>query len=197
MIIYTSEQGSDAWKLEKAGHFSASKADPLLMKPSTAGYQNLIYQVAYERITGEPVETYQNQAMKDGVENEPIARESYELETYNKVHQVGFMEINSWIGASLDGIIGDDGGIEIKCPQWNTQLGYLESQEVPKNYYNQMQFQMYVSGRKWIDFYSWHAKLKPFLKRVERDEERIKEIQEAIFRSIKAVEQIINKLKYK
>ena len=195
MTIYTSEQGSVEWKKEKAGHFSASKANDLMMKPSTAGYQNLIYQVAYERITGEPVETYQNQVMRDGIENEPIARESYELETYNKVHQVGFMEINSWIGASLDGLIDDDGGIEIKCPQWNTQLSYLEYQEVPKNYYNQIQFQLYVSGRKWIDFYSWHPKLKSFLKRVERDEERINEIREALFKAIKDVEQIINKLK--
>lgn len=195
MIVYNSPQGSDEWKREKAGHFSGSKANDLLMKSSMAGHQNLIYQIAYERMTGEPIETYQSQAMKDGVENEPIARESYELETYNKVHEVGFIEINSWIGVSLDGIIGEDGAIEIKCPQWNTQMSYLESQEIPKNYYNQMQFQLYVSGRKWVDFYSWHPKLPSFLKRVERDEEKIKEIQEAIFKAIKEVEVIINKLK--
>ena len=195
MIIYDSPQGSDAWKQEKAGHFSASKANDLLMKPSNAGYQNLIYHIAYERMTGEPIETYHSKDMDNGVEGEPIARESYELDTYNKVHEVGFMEINSWVGASLDGIIGEDGAIEIKCPKWNTQMGYLESQEIPKNYYNQMQFQLYVSGRKWVDFYSWHPKLKPFLKRVERDEKRIGEIQEAIFKAIKEVEQIINKLK--
>lgn len=194
-IIKEGDQGTDIWRQNRSGHFSASKANDLLMKPSTAGYQNLIYHIAYERITGEPIETYQSQDMKDGIEKEPFARESYELETYNKVHQIGFMELNSWIGVSLDGIIGEDGAIEIKCPKWNTQMGYLETQEIPKNYYNQMQFQLYVSERKWVDFYSWHPKLKPFLKRVDRDETKIKEIQDALDKAIKDVEQIINKLK--
>ena len=195
MIIHTSPQRSDEWKREKAGHFSGSKANDLLMKPSTAGHQNLIYQIAYERITGEMVETYQNQAMRDGTENEPIAREAYEMLTFNKVYEVGFMEVDSYIGASLDGIIGEDGAIEIKCPQWNTQMSYLESKEIPKNYYNQMQFQMYVSGRKWIDFFSWHPKLPPLLKRVGRDEEKIKEIEDALVKAVKEVEQIMARLK--
>lgn len=195
MVLYNSLQGSDAWKQEKAGHFSASKANDLLMKPSTAGYQNLIAQIAYERTTGEPVETYQSKDMLEGIENESIAREAYELLTYNKVHEVGFMELDTWIGMSSDGLIGEDGCTEIKCVKWNTQIEYLLSQEVPTKYYNQMQFQMYVSGRKWTDFFSWHPKLSPFLKRVERDETKIKEIQDALQKAIKEVEQIISKLR--
>ena len=195
MIIYESPQGSDAWKQEKAGKFSASKCSDLLMTPSKAGHQNLIYRIVYERFTGEPTESYHSKDMDDGVENEPIARESYELHTYNKVHQVGFMELNDWIGASLDGLVGDDGGIEIKCVKYNTQIDYLLANKVPTNYYNQIQFQLYVSGRKWIDFFSWHPKLPPLLITVKRDEEKINEIQDALFKAIKEVESIINKLK--
>jgi len=194
MIIYDSPQGSDEWKKEKAGKFSASKATELLMKPSTAGYQNLISQIAYERFTGEPVETYINQDMRDGIENEPIAREAYELLTYNKVHQVGFMELNSWVGMSSDGLIGTDGGTEIKCVKWNTQIEYLLNQKVPTKYFNQTQFQMFVSGRKWIDWFSWHPKLPPVLIRVDRDNSKIEEIQDALSKAIKEVEKIINAL---
>ena len=195
MIIYDSPQGSDEWKKERAGHFTASKATELLMKPSTAGYQNLISQIAYERMTGEPVESYKNEWMEYGNEHEQEAREAYEMLTYNKVHQIGFMEYNDWIGISSDGLVEPDGGVEIKCVKWNTQIEYLLDQKVPTKYFNQIQFQLLVSGRNWIDFFSWHPKLAPVLIRVERDLTKIDNIWEAIFRAIKEVEQIIKKLK--
>lgn len=195
MIIYDSPQGSDAWKKERAGHFTASKATELLMKPSTAGYQNLISQIAYERMTGEPVESYKNEWMEYGNEHEQEAREAYELLTYNKVHQVGFMEYNDWVGISSDGLVSIDGGVEIKCVKWNTQIEYILDKKIPTKYYNQIQFQLLVSGRQWVDWFSWHPKLNPVLIRVERDLTKIDNIWEAIFRAIKEVEQIINKLK--
>lgn len=195
MTIIDYPQGSDEWKKARSGHFTASKATELLMKPSTAGYQNLISQIAYERITGEPVESYKNEWMEYGNDNEQEAREAYELLTYNKVHQIGFMEYNGWVGMSSDGLVGEDGGVEIKCVKWNTQIEYLLDQKVPTKYYNQIQFQLLVSGRKWVDFFSWHPKLPPFLKRVERDLTKIDNLWESLFKAIKEVEQIINKLK--
>ncbi len=195
MTILEHPQGSEEWRLARAGHFTASKASELLMKPTTKGYQNLISQIAYERMTGEPVESYKNEWMEYGNEHEQQAREAYELLTYNKVHQVGFMEYNDWVGMSSDGLIGDRGGIEIKCVKWNTQIEYLLTKEVPTDYYNQIQFQLLVSGRDWIDWFSWHPKLNPVLIRVERDLTKIDNIWEALFRSIKEVETIISKLK--
>lgn len=195
MRIFESEQGTIEWKIEKLGHFSGSKASDLLMAQSTAGWKTLINQILYEKLTGEVIETYQNQDMKNGTENEPLAREAYELLTFHKVHQIGFMELNEWIGASLDGVIGDKGGVEIKCPKWNTQLDYLLSKKVPRDYYSQIQFQLYVSGREWIDFFSWHPKLPPFMQRVTRDEETIKKIEDALITAIKEVQQRLTQLK--
>lgn len=195
MIIIDHPQGSEEWRLARSGHFTASKATELLMEPSTAGYQNLISQIAYERFTGEPVEGYKNEWMEYGNDNEDTAAEAYELLTYNKTHKIGFIEVNSWIGASLDRTVGEKGGVEIKCVKWNTQIEYLLNKKVPKKYFNQIQFQLYASKREWIDWFSWHPKLSPVLIPVERDEDKINEIQDALFRSIKEVEQIINKLK--
>ncbi len=195
MIIIDHPQGSEEWRTARCGHFTASKATELLMKPSTAGYQNLISQIAYERMTGEPVESYKNEWMEYGNEHEDEASEAYELLTYNKAHKIGFIEENSWIGASLDRTVGEKGGVEIKCVKWNTQIEYLLDQKVPTKYFNQIQFQLLVSRREWIDWFSWHPKLNPVKITVERDETKIKEIRESIFKAIKEVEVIINKLK--
>lgn len=195
MRIYNSIQGSDEWKKERSGHFTASKASDLLMSPNTKGYQNLINQIAYEKITGEPVESYKNEWMEYGNEMESIAREQYELLTFNKVHQIGFMELNEWAGASLDGIISTDKQIEIKCVKWNTQMEYLSSLEIPTNYYKQMQFQLFVSDRMSCDFFSYHPKLPPFLKSVNRDEKLISEIKEKLDIAINQVQTKINELR--
>lgn len=195
MIIIDCQQGSDEWKRCRAGHFTASKATDLLMKPTAKGYQGLITQIAYERMTGEPVESYKNEWMEYGNEHEDEAAEAYELLTYNKTHKIGFIEVNSWIGASLDRTVGDKGGAEIKCVKWNTQIDRILKQKVETEHFNQIQFQLYASQREWIDWFSWHPKLNPVKITVERDKDKIEQIQEALFKAIKDVEQIINKLK--
>lgn len=194
MIIIDFPQGSEEWRSARAGHFTASKASDLLMKPTTKGYQSLISQIAYERMTGEPVESYKNEWMEYGNNNEDNAAEAYELLTYNKTHKVGFMEVDTYVGASLDRLVGKEGGVEIKCVKWNTQMEYLLNKKVPTDYYNQIQFQLFVSERKWIDWFSWHPKLDSVLVTVQRDEEKIKEIKEALSKAIKEVENIIGKL---
>ena len=191
------EQRSPDWFALKIGKFSASSCSDFFMKPSTAGYKNAIADLAYERITGKSSDTngYINPAMQWGIEHEADAREAYELKTFNLVKKCGIFVMSDWICASPDGIVGEDGLLEIKCPQPNTQMYYLANNQLPDIYFWQVHFQMYVAEKKWVDFFSWHPDLKPLLVRVYRDEKIIKEIQEKIIESVKEVENLISKIK--
>ena len=197
MKIYEDlEQGTEEWQLVRLGKFTGSKANDLLMKPSLKGYQNLIYMLAYERLTGEPTESYVSEWMQYGTDTEPEARESYMFETGNEVQQVGFIELDENTGCSPDGLVNNDGMLEIKCVKWNVQMDYLISQKIPTNYYLQMQFNLFVSNRQWCDFYSYHPKLKAFNKRVFQDLEKFREFEERIKQGILDVENLVERLSY-
>jgi hypothetical protein len=196
MIIYDSlEQGTPEWLQVRAGKFTASTFSDLFTKETTQAYQNAINDVVYGKLTGEPVESYTNAIMQRGSELEPFARESYELETFTKVRQVGFIELNEWVGYSPDGLIGEDGLIEAKCPKHSTLIEYHLSQKIPTKYYWQMLGGMYVTGRLWCDYYVYHPKLKPLLIRVERNESDIKLLEEKLNEVIEIAKLRIEKLK--
>lgn len=196
MIIHENLiQGTPEWLQVKAGKFSCSTFSDLFAKETTQAYQGAINDVVYGKLTGEPVESFSNDIMKRGNEMEPFAREAYEIETFNKVNQVGFIELNEWVGYSPDGLIGDDGLLEIKCPKHSTLIEYHLSQKIPTKYYWQMQGGLYVTGRLWCDYYVYHPKLKPLLIRVERNEPDIKLLEEKLNEVIEIAKQRIEKLK--
>lgn len=183
MITHQMEQGSPEWYAVKLGKFSASLISKLLMGKSTAGYNEAIDRIVYERVTGKRIETYVNGDMKYGTDTEPLARNWYSHNFFRKVHEVGFIEASEWYGASPDGLVGSDGMVEIKCPKWNTQLARLRefsangSMSISKDYMMQMQLQMYVADRKWCDFVSYRDDLKPVVQRVERNEAIITQLK--------------------
>jgi putative phage-type endonuclease len=189
------EQNTEEWMELRKGKFTASSFSDLFMKPTTATYQKAIYRVVYERLTGEQPESFTNEYMERGHELEPLAREAYELETFNTIEEPGFFEFNPWIGASPDGLIGEDGLIEIKSPAFNTMINYMLEQKLPTQYKWQVYGQMYVTGRKWTDFMAYHPKLKPVIVRVERDEEIITQLDQQLKASIKQAKEIIKKIK--
>jgi len=195
MIFHDIEQGTQEWLDLRRGKFTASTFKDLFMKETTQGYQDAIYKVAFERMTNESPESFTSNWMERGTKLEPEAKEWYELETYNKVHNGGFFEYNDWIGASPDGLIGDGGLIEIKCPKFSTIMDYLLRKELPKTYFYQVHGQLLVTGRKWCDFVAYHPKFKNLIIRVERDKKIDAEILDKLFKAIKEVEQIINKLR--
>jgi len=194
MKIFESPQGSDEWRKERSKHFTASNFSDLFMSKSTQGYNDIINQVAFERITDSMPEEYSNDYMKRGIELESFAREAYELQTFNKVTQVGFIELDEWIGASVDGLVGSDGLLEIKCPKWSTLMSYILNDSIPKGYIYQIQGQLYVTERSWCDFYAWHPTLKPFLRRVPRDEAIIAEIQTKLTEAIEEAKRRIERI---
>lgn len=195
MTIHNIIQGTPEWDTIRRGKFTASAFGDLFMAKSTKGYQEAINRVVFERISGESPETYSNDFMKRGTELEPIARQTYELGTFNKVKEIGFIEMDEWVGGSPDGLIGENGILEIKCPKWNTLIGYILDDNIPKDYMSQMQGNLYISGREWCDFYVYHPKFSPLLKRVMRDEKIIAEIHIKLGEAIEEAKQRIIKIK--
>lgn len=194
MTFFDVEQNTEDWNLLRRGKFTCSIFDDLFMAKNTAGYRNAIYQVVFERLTGETPESFSGNWMERGHELEVDGLEKYELLTFNKVSNGGFVELNEWIGGSPDGFIGKN-LVECKCPKYSTQIDYLMSKQLPKIYEKQVQGQLYVTGAKWCDFMCYHPKLKPLIIRVKRDEEMIKEIESKLNESIEKAKQILTQLK--
>ena len=180
------DQGSQAWLESRMGKVTASALSNVMMAKTAAGYQNYMAQLICERLTGEPVETFKSAAMEHGNETEPQARAFYEMETGNDVVECGFIQhatlANS--GASPDGIIGDLGLVEIKCPQPAKHIKNLMGGTIDKAYMLQMQWQMECTGREWCDFVSFNpsfpAHLQLHVQKVKRDQEMIEDITAAV-----------------
>ena len=191
------EQGTEEWFGLRRGRFTASMFYKLMSNKTTKGYNDVLQQVVFERLTGKTPPSYVNDAMLRGTELEPVARQDYVFTTNNEVEQVGFVTLDDWVGCSPDGLVGEHGLLEIKCPNWNTHLDYLLADKLPSIYRWQVQGQLYITGREWCDFYSYHPDLESFQKRVERNEKDIEELKERIKESIEEVQLRINKIKEK
>jgi len=157
-------QGTIEWKRQRLGVVTASRMADLTAKIKSgygASRGNYLAEKLIERLTGEPQDTYVNASMQWGVDNEPFARDAYEFYTNQKVVETGFM-LHPTIkncGASPDGLIGDKGMIEIKCPNTATHVEYLLKEEIPLKYQLQMQLQLMVCNRDWCDFVSFDPRL--------------------------------------
>lgn len=189
MIYHNIKQNTDEWFALRLGKFTASNFKDIMSKDTTATYMNAIYQVVYERITGEIQNGYTNEWMERGRELEPEARLWYEL-NYSDIENGGFFG-DDWLGASPDGLIGTDGLIEIKCPKPSTHIQYLIDNALPPIYKWQVQGQLYITDRQWCDFVSYHPKIKPLIIRVGRDEKSINELKDKLNESINKAKQIL------
>jgi len=179
-------QGTPEWHQARLGRVTASKIADVMMKPSTAGYQNYLAQLVCERLTGQPTETFVSAAMQHGTDTEAQARAFYEMETGNDVVEVGFVPHPklAMSGASPDGLIGADGGVEIKCPQPAEHIRMLTGGPIQRKYLLQMQWGMACTGREWWDFVSFSPALPDRLQMhrqcVPMDAELVEEITEAV-----------------
>ena len=182
------EQRSDDWFAARLGKVTASKiADVMATTKSgpSASRKNYMAQLLTERLTGKPTESYTNAAMQWGTDTEPQARAMYELQTGLEVIETGFTpHPDLAAGASPDGLVGEDGLVEIKCPNTATHIETLLSGKIDKKYILQMHWQMICEGRKWCDFVSFDPRLPSamqlFVKRVELDSALADEITQAV-----------------
>jgi putative phage-type endonuclease len=183
------EQGTDEWFAARIGKVTASRVADVLAKTKT-GYSttrdNYMAQLVCERLTGQKGDSFTNATMQHGTDTEPLARAAYEALHDVLVDEVGFIPHPSIImaGASPDGLVSDDGLLEIKCPNTATHIETLLSQTVPGKYNTQMQFQMACTNRSWCDFVSFDNRLPPelqlFVKRVPRDNMYIRLMEDEI-----------------
>ena len=202
-IITDVEQGSADWLSMRIGKVTASRVKDVLTKgrgsaPSKTAETYMIELLA-EMLTGESKPFFENDAMRWGTETEPQARAMYELKSGNTVDEVAFIEYSDFIGVSPDGLIGKDGLIEIKCPTTITQLKRALSDNYSKDYYEQIQMQLWVSGRKWCDFVSFDPRLDcaaGYLEqRVTRDEAFIEDMKEKTYAFVVKMNDLYSKLK--
>lgn len=164
------DQGSQEWLDLRLGLITCSEIKTI--RADGAGAQTYINGLAYERITGESSSVFAGNAWTErGHELEPIARELYQSKTGLEVEEVSFIR-NLGFGYSPDGLVGEDGLIEIKAKQPKGQIAILRSGEVPKDHLDQLDGGLLCSGRKWIDFVSYCPNLPIFIKRVYAEERK-------------------------
>ena len=172
-------QGSDEWFAARLGIVTASHFKDVLN--SKTGRGTYMMRLVAEKQQGKPQESFQSEAMKNGTENEQYARKYYEDMNEVAVQQVGFILMGQ-IGCSPDGLVGTDGGIEIKCSEGPTHYRIILADKMPTTHIPQVQGNMWVAGRQWWDFISYDVwgKYKPFYcKRIYRDQPYIDKLTAA------------------
>lgn len=199
------QQESADWMAARAGAFTASRSADLMARTKSgpsASRGNLLALLAVERLTGQCVETYTNGAMQRGIELEAEARDAYSFAHGVAVDECGFVPCEALFipcGCSPDGLIGDDGLLEIKCPaSMAKHLDALRTGAHAKEYRWQLQHQLMVTGRAWVDAVSYDPRFPEGLQlavtRVERDEASIKDLVEAIIEANAEVEAMVREL---
>lgn len=198
------EQGTVEWHLQRLGKVTASRVSDVLSKGKSgesASRKNYRTELLVQRLTGQPGESFTNTAMEWGTATEPLARIAYEAEMGVFVDQVAFIDHPSIakFGCSPDGLVAQDGLIEIKCGNTATHIDWMLDGKPPTKHIPQMQCQMAVTGRQWCDFVSFDPRLPDdlqlFVVRLERDQEYIEAMEAEVKKFLSEVDKMFTKLK--
>lgn len=197
------EQRSTEWFKARLGRLTASRVADMMAKTRNgwgASRANYAWELAIERLTGEPTPSFCSPAMQWGVDHEDHARAAYQIHALETVEEIGFIEHpRLFAGASPDGLLGTDGMLEIKCPGSAAHGETLLTGRIPDKYHKQMQFQLACSGRTWCDFASFDPRfpepMRLWVKRVVRDEAEIKEIEDAAEEFLREVDDSVARLR--
>jgi putative phage-type endonuclease len=191
------EQRSPEWFAVRTGKVTASRIGDLMAKTKNgwgASRGDYLSQLVRERMLGQCEQGFTNAAMQWGTDQEPNARDCYAFETGQAVVEEGFVPHPTieMAGASPDGLVGDDGMVEIKCPNPATHQATLLGGPIADKYVKQMQFQMACTGRQWCDFASydprWGVEMQLHVTRVQRDDEMIAAIEAAVVEFLSEVD---------
>jgi len=198
MQVINCQQGSQEWLDLRLGKITASMFSAVISKGATR--KTYMVKLAAEKLTGISQDGFSNKAMEWGTEHEDMARANYELETFNDVNEVGFVQVNEWVGVSPDGLVGEDGLIEIKCPNSNTHIDTVLGGKMPTKHKPQVQGQLWATNRKWCDFVSFDPRMPSkqlFIVRVERDEEYIAMLKAEVEKFRSQLEDMVNHFQIK
>lgn len=197
MIVLKCEQRSPEWYKARLGVITASGCYDMMTPSRRKAYA---LKLLAEKMTGEADAFAANDYMQWGIDYEQYARMLYEKKMDVKVEEVGFVfkDEERLVGCSPDGLVGDDGLIEIKCPSSKVHISNM-SDGPAKTYFYQMQFQMFVCGRQWCDFVSYDPRIidcdkRLYVKRIERDQETIWKISSSSNATIHLMEKLRGKI---
>lgn len=178
------EQGTKEWRRERAGHVTASRlVDVMGTKIARESYA---MQLIMERLYEEPADEAFSYSMQWGKDCEPYAKADYQMQRGVLIHESGFVKHPTilWLGASPDGLVGSDGGVEVKSPY--TSVVHLRTWKdgMPAEHMPQVQGEMWITQRKWIDFISYDPRARPeslrlYVQRIHRDDAYIARMAEA------------------
>lgn len=208
MRICEAPQRSQEWFECRIGRLTASRMVDVMASPklnqdgkprggvlelkSKSGYRN---EIMIERLTGKPSKHFVSEAMERGNEKEPFARTAWEMATGLEADLVGFIfhPARDFTGASPDSLVGNDGGLEIKCPTSENHFAWCEAGVVPDEHCDQMQWNMACADREWWDFFSFDdrfvdKKAQSFRVRLYRDDKRIAAIEHEVLKMHAAIE---------
>ena len=196
-------QGTEEWFATRCGKVTASRVADVIAKTKTgwgASRKNYEAQLIAERLTDSVADSFSNAAMQWGIDTEPKARVNYEFLTGDPVEEIGFIYHPTipMTGASPDGLVGVNGLVEIKCPNTATHIETLLNKKVPAKHITQMQWQMACCERDYCDFFSYDPRLPEHLNswlfRVERDDQRISELEELVAEFLDELDEKVNAL---
>ena len=198
-------QGSPEWVAIRLGKATGSRISDVLAQGKSgapsASRANYRAQLVAERLTNVLVEGFTSEAMERGKEVEADARRAYTFRTGNKVLEACFAlhPTIDMSGASPDGLIGDDGVVEFKCPNTATHIDTLRGGIIPKTYRDQILWEMACTGRKWCDFVSFDPRLPEsmalHIRRVELDAERLAEVEAEVRKFLDEVDEAVADLR--
>jgi putative phage-type endonuclease len=202
--VHMMAQRSPEWHAHRAGRVTASRIADVMAVTKTgpgAARKNYAADLVAERLTGEAREGFSNAAMQWGTDMEPQARAAYEFLHDATVSEVGFIDhpTLAMAGCSPDGLVGDVGMVEIKCPNTATHIETLLTGTIDGKYIKQMQFQLACSGRAWCDFVSYDprlpAEMQLFVHRVPRSPEGIGFIEREVAAFLAEVDETVAALR--
>jgi putative phage-type endonuclease len=202
--MHSMDQRSAEWFACRAGKVTASRIADVMARTKSgwgASRENYKAQLVIERLTGTVEPSYTNAAMQWGIDKEPEAREAYERHALVAVKEIGFVDHPTipLAGASPDGLVGDVGMLEVKCPVQATHLSTLNGGGFADKYVKQALWQMACAEREWVDLMSfdprWPDHLQMFVQRIERDDAAIKEIEDAVRQFQDEIEETVANLR--
>ena len=190
MKIHNFEQRTDEWYAIRKGKMTASNAETIIANGK--GSETYIYNLMAEYYSSAEKENYINADMQRGIDLEPEAKIEFQFYTGLDIKEVGCVELNEYILASPDGLIGDNGLIEIKCPNDSIYFKLLLSNNIKPEYIAQMQMQMYVTDRQYCYFVSYNPNFEKslYIKKINRDEEMIDKLKKGLERGTQLIKEI-------
>lgn len=196
-ILVDIPQRSELWFQAICGNVGASSIDKIITTKGEPSKQRNEYMMLLcaERITGRQEVGYLTQAMQNGIEREAEARTLFEISQGVDIQQVGLVYTDDKsCHCSPDGLIGENCGLEIKNPISKTHIKYLLDEKLPTEYFCQVQFSLFVSGRGSWWFMSHYPGIRPFMVEVFRDEKWIEKCEKELKEFNQELDEMVKRL---